>query len=104
MGSPLGIVACALNLHNASRRQLRVQVRLACARELVGSEEAAVGNTRTLVLRVDNAAHPWLERPTNVIEQVGQRTIERGLWHIGTRGANVTQFTQVGGERVQSHS
>jgi hypothetical protein len=55
-------------------------------------------------LWIDNAAHPWLERSANVVEEVGQRTVERGLWHVSTRGANVTQFAQVGCERVQGNS
>ncbi len=41
---------------------------------------------------IDNAAHPWLERAANVVEEVGQRTVERGLWYVSTRGANVAQF------------
>lgn len=45
-----------------------MQVGLARARELVGSEEAAVGDTRALVLRINNAAYSWLERPANLIE------------------------------------
>jgi hypothetical protein len=70
-----------------------MQVRLARARELVSSEEATVRDTCALVLRIDDAASPWLERPANVVEQVGQWTIERRLWHMSARGSDVTQFT-----------
>jgi len=68
-----------------------MQIGLARARQLVGSEEATIRKTAALIFRIDNAAHAWLERPANLVEQVGQRTIERGLWNIGARGANVTQ-------------
>ena len=81
-----------------------MQVRLARARELVSSEEATVRDTCALVLWIDNAAHSWLERPAYIVEQVGQWTIERSLWHMSARGANVTQFTQISGERVQGNS
>ena len=87
-----GVIARALDFHDPTRWQLRMQVGFARARQLVGREETTIRNTGALVLRIDDAAHAWLEGPTNVIEQIGQCPIERGLRHMGARRANGTQF------------
>ena len=64
--------------------------------ELVGHEQAAVGDAGAGVGQVDEAAHPGLEVVADLVEQGRQRAVARGLGHGAARGANVAQLGEVG--------
>src|SRR5438105_15891240 len=70
------IITRALHLHDTTCWPLRMQIGLACARQLVGGKEATIRKTTALIFQIDNTAYSRLECPANLVEQIGQRTIE----------------------------
>ena len=66
------VIARALDLHDTTCWPLRMQIGLTRARQLVGSEKTTIRKTAALIFRIDHAAHAWLKRPANLVEQVGQ--------------------------------
>ncbi len=85
-GDRADIIAGPLDLDRAPRRQLTGQrIGVTGALELVGREQAAVGQTRPPVREVDHAPNFRLERSADLIQEVRQRRVERSLLDVRAR-------------------
>jgi hypothetical protein len=71
--------------------------------ELVGREEAAVGQAGATVLELDNAVDLGLEAVPDSIKQFGQRALAGGFPGGSAAVAGFTQFGQVYFQRVHAH-
>lgn len=103
--SQLGdIIARAFDLNRAARRRCPFE---RCASvgslQLLGGEEAAIGQARAFVLQIDDATDARFEVFADGVEQISERAVKRSLAHARTRRMNLAQFAQVSLKYLHKH-
>ena len=70
--------------------------------KLAGRKQTAVGQARTAIGDVDDAANLGLQRLADFVQQIGNRRVERRFCNGGARGSNIAEVFQVRFQRIHA--